>query len=179
MAEGLFYIFPAALAWAAVSDGVRYEIPNAVPLTLLAGFALIAYSSAVPWAVAGRHLAAGSVVFAGGALLFHFSFLGGGDVKLLSASSLWVGWSGLFPFLLLTAFIGGAFAVLLFAVRRLVPAVKDSAGDSGGAEETWRNRRWARLLKKDEGIPYGIPIALAGFTFLPYARAGLLPAVQG
>ncbi len=171
MAEGLFYVFPAALAWAAVSDGVRYEIPNAVPLALLGGFALIAYFSEVPWVVAGRHLAAGSVVFAGGAALFHFSLLGGGDVKLLSASSLWVGWSGLFPFLLLTAFIGGAFAVLLFAVRQLVPAPGD--------EETWRNQRWARLLKKDEGIPYGIPIALAGFAFLPYARAGLLPAVQG
>jgi prepilin peptidase CpaA len=52
-------------------------------------------------------------VFLAGALLFARGYLGGGDVKLLSAAALWAGPAGLPTLLLLTAVFGGALALFL------------------------------------------------------------------
>src|SRR4029077_3934055 len=52
-------------------------------------------------------------VFIGGAILFARGYLGGGDVKLLSAATLWAGPAGTPELLLLTGVLGGALALFL------------------------------------------------------------------
>src|SRR5258708_6670818 len=86
-------LIAGALAVAAVSDLIPYEIPNSVCLALIAGFALMA--PALPAAVIGAHVATAAAVFAATALAFAFGILGGGDAKLLAATALWMGWRNL------------------------------------------------------------------------------------
>jgi prepilin peptidase CpaA len=52
-------------------------------------------------------------VFLGGAVLFARGYLGGGDVKLLSAATLWAGPAGTPSLLLLTGVLGGVLALFL------------------------------------------------------------------
>ena len=114
----LIFIFPAAFVWAAVCDLTRYEIPDLVSIILVAGFAAIAPLTGLPVEGLGAHVVAAAAVFAVGAVLFRYGVLGGGDVKVLAASVLWVGWPGLTGFLLLVGLIGGVLAVVLLVLRR-------------------------------------------------------------
>jgi len=86
----------------ALTDLRRYTIPNKYCLgILLCGFAYAGLNfSTFPW---GAHAAALLLVFLSGALLFNFALLGGGDVKMLSALSFWVGLYDLPLFLLMVA----------------------------------------------------------------------------
>ena len=45
--------------------------------------------------------------------------MGGGDLKLLAAASIWTGWDGLLGFLFLVAMLGGVLALIIFAAHRL------------------------------------------------------------
>src|SRR5687768_15918285 len=88
------WLFIAAMAALAINDVVTFRIPNwanagvAVGFLVFAGIATLT-GAELPWLL---HLAAGAAVFAGGLLLFQFRAMGGGDVKLLAAAALWVGW---------------------------------------------------------------------------------------
>jgi prepilin peptidase CpaA len=154
----------AALVAAAVEDMIRLRISNLTVLVVLAGaIAAMAYG--------GFHgpLWQNALIFVGilvvGTFAFARNWLGGGDVKLLAATGLWVGFEAA-PWLLATIFLaGGVVALLFIAVRKF------------------------RGKKRSEGnrIPYGVAIA-AGALFLlgnqyvhrPSER-GLrpLPAIKG
>jgi prepilin peptidase CpaA len=152
-------IYVLALVAAGLSDLVRYEIPNALCLALVAGFALFAVS--LPLAVTAWHVAAGVAVLAAAALCFAFRIFGGGDAKLLAAAALWVGWPNLASFILVTAIAGGILGAILLALRRFAPAAP---------AERW----YGRLLARGEGVPYGIAIAVAGLMLLPRLNPALL-----
>jgi prepilin peptidase CpaA len=152
-------IYVMALVAAAASDLWCYQIPNSLSAALLASFALIALS--VPGAVVVDHLLAGVAVFGLTTLLFAAGLCGGGDVKLLGATALWMGWSNLPDFLLLMALIGAALALSLLLARRLA---RSTVLVTTGA-------RARRLFSKDAGVPYGVAIALAGLAMVP--RLGL------
>jgi prepilin peptidase CpaA len=145
--------FLVALACAAVSDLLRYEIPNELSLALTAGFMIAAID--LPITVSLAHLLAGAIVLVAGGLLFFRGIWGGGDVKLLAAASLWMGWQQLPQFLLLTALAGGALALGLLTARALT------------AHSTETGRWYSRLLRRDEGVPYGIAISAAAIYLAP------------
>jgi len=145
-------IYAVALAAAGINDLVRYEIPNALCLALVGAFAL--YAPSLPLTVLVSHVAAGLAVLAVTALGFAVGLMGGGDAKLLTATSLWMGWGELLPFILLTALAGGLIALILLVLRRLL-ASRNRAG-------SW----FGRLMAPDSGVPYGLAIAAAGLALI-------------
>jgi prepilin peptidase CpaA len=105
-------VFTVAMATAAFEDFRRLTIPNLLPILLCAAWPL--YIAATPslygvLASIGCALA----VFVVGAVLFARGWLGGGDVKLLAAATLWAGPAGTASLLMLTGVLGGALALFL------------------------------------------------------------------
>lgn len=148
----LFPLSLAALALfvaAATTDAIERKIPDILPIGLaLVALARIALVLAAGGAALGAaaDVAAAVAVFALGAAGFGAGVLGGGDVKLLAAGTLWVGVASLLPFLMATALAGGVLA-LLFLLPGLV------RGEAGRV-----------------ALPYGIAIAAGGI--LATAGAG-------
>jgi prepilin peptidase CpaA len=104
--------FTVVMAAAAFEDFRRLIIPNLLPIALCLLWPI--YFAAAP-SLSGALAAIGCAlaVFFGGALLFARGYLGGGDVKLLSAATLWAGPAGTPSLLLLTGILGGALALFL------------------------------------------------------------------
>jgi prepilin peptidase CpaA len=105
-------LFAVVMAIAAFEDFRRLIIPNLLPILLCATWPV--YFAAAP-SLSGALAAVGCAlaVFLVGAVLFARGYLGGGDVKLLSAAALWAGPAGVPTLLLLTAVLGGALALFL------------------------------------------------------------------
>jgi prepilin peptidase CpaA len=132
------------LIWAAASDVQRYVIPNRISLSLLVlypGYALTLSPTQIGVAAA---IAAG--VFLLGAVLFSYGIMGGGDVKLLAATSLWAGGAYFPTFLVLTVLAGGLLAVWWGPVLRyFFPAIAMAKSANGRP-----------------AVPYGVAIATGG-----------------
>ena len=155
----VLFAFMLMMAAAAFEDFRRFIIPN--PLTL--GLCLLwplYFAGAPSLAAALAAVGCGFAVFLVGAVLFARGYVGGGDVKLLSAAALWVGPAGLANLLLLTGILGGALALFLLfpAGSRLAAAARAALGQRTAEESGSRY------------VPYGVPIAVAAVfvvVFLP------------
>lgn len=107
----MYWIAVAAIAIAAGFDLRRREIPDAIPLVLLA-FAVAAKAMGfhpATWADIG---VGASVAFLASAALFFLGGLGGGDVKLLGALGAALGARAFLPFAIATGLFGGLAALL-------------------------------------------------------------------
>lgn len=145
----ILVLFPTLVLAAAIGDVLTMRIPNwlnaatalsVVPMAVLAGMPL----DVVQW-----HLLAGVVMLLFGFALFARGYIGGGDAKLMAAAGLWVGWSALLPFVLVTTLAGGALAIIykLWQLVRTEHVVRDFA--------------WLRkAIRADLELPYGIAIAV-------------------
>lgn len=153
-------VYVVVFAAAAAIDLVRYEIPNALSLALVAAF--LPFASALPLAVAASHLLAGLCMLVLTALCFAFGLMGGGDAKLLAAAALWMGWHDLAPFIFLTALAGACLGMVLLALRRLLPNARQA--------ERW----YSKALSPQEGLPYGVAISGAALALLPRLAAAAL-----
>ncbi len=152
----LLLVFPAAMAFAAAMDMLTMTIPNRVSLLLLGGFLLATPLAGLSLEAFAMHLAAGAVVLTVGFALFAAGLIGGGDVKLLAASALWLGFSHLFAYIFMVTMIGGMLALVFVLLRSYFP------------EGSLRVPRWLlRLQAKETGIPYGIAIAAAAMWLYP------------
>lgn len=89
----IFVVFPFCLAVAAFSDLFTMTIPNRVSAILLGAFLLAAPLSGLDLTAIAMHLGAGLLVFSIGFVLFALNIMGGGDVKVLSASAVWFGFN--------------------------------------------------------------------------------------
>ena len=156
-------ILVLCLVAAAASDVAKYRIPNALCLGVAGAFLLYAYGAALAFPVLGAHLAAGLAVLVVAVVGFALRIIGGGDAKLLAAVSLWLGWNGLPPFLLLMAVIGGALALLLLVARRLAPKPIPAG------------RWWSTLLLRRGDVPYGVAISAAALILFARFPGELLP----
>jgi prepilin peptidase CpaA len=141
------------LLGAALSDVRARRIPNGLPVCLaLLGLARLLTCMCVPGAspvlVALGDLALTAAVFLAGAGIFAAGCLGGGDVKLLAASCLWLGAPLVPGFLLATALVGSGLVFAKVAERAL-----------------------AANRPADLSLPYGLAIAAGGVATTP----GLLP----
>lgn len=134
----------ALLIWAAISDVQRYIIPNRICISLLILYPGHAMTLAPSEIALAATLAA--AVFAIGAGLFSFGIMGGGDVKLLAATSLWAGGSYFIPFMWMTATAGGLLALWWGPMlRNFLPWVPSAKAANGRP-----------------AIPYGLAIAVGG-----------------
>ncbi len=137
-------LFLGLLSTAAVFDVREYRIPNRLCLAIAAlyPFHVLASPRPVDWAAA---LAVALMVLFTCAALFMVRAIGGGDAKLIAATALWAGPSGIFEFLMVTTFAGG-----LIGLAMMTPLRYGLAGRPAGAAP----------LK--QVIPYGLPIAAGG-----------------
>jgi prepilin peptidase CpaA len=151
---GCVAVFAALLLAAGWQDLKTMRIGNGLSLAIVATFAL--------WALAG--LAAGSLslvgigwsiacavaVFVVGALIFAVGAVGGGDVKLLAAASLFAGPALQLDFLAVTAVVGGMLGLAILGGAPIGPKAQPVAE---GEVPLPRLRR---------GLPYGPAIAAGG-----------------
>ncbi len=155
--------FAALMVAAAVTDFRRLMIPNGLVVALCVLWLLhVEGARGTPPLAALEAIAGAALALTGGAVLFARDLVGGGDVKLFAAASLWTGTGALPSLLALTAVIGGGLALLfltpvgprLIGLRRAEPV---PAG--AGAQRLGRTP-----------IPYGVAIAAAALilTIPPY-----------
>jgi prepilin peptidase CpaA len=143
------------LCLAALHDFSFRTVPNMLcAALLLCGVALRLMGADI-----GYGLLAGAIVFTLCTLAWRFGWLGGGDVKLLGASAVFVS-PGLVPALVLyTSLAGGVLAMIYLVAGRLVPAPSSARPHRLLARiarcELWRLRRRGPL-------PYAAAIAAGG-----------------
>ena len=148
----LFGTYVLLLVTVAVIDATKFIIPNVIVVALAALFvvATIFLPVDTDWI---SHAGAAASVFLGGVLAYRFKKLGAGDVKLMTAVSLWMGFEHL-PFLLLyIGLSGGALALFFVQLRRLALTIAIHWPRSG-------NGVLPRLFIAGEKIPYGVAIAI-------------------
>jgi len=151
-------------------------IPNAIPAGLVVLFGMYGVTFLLPWHIWPGHIMAAAALFAPGFLLWARGFVGGGDVKFLSALALWAGLENVAGLLLITALTGGALALLMVlrahwlmslaaaipglttivaavAPSQATPAPEDTGIESG-------------LAQASPSVPYGVAIAAGGVWVL-------------
>jgi prepilin peptidase CpaA len=149
-------VFPAVMAFAALSDLFTMTIANRVSLVLVAGFALLAALGGMSVADILAHVGAAASVLVVTFVLFARGWIGGGDAKLAASAALWLGFAHLADYLLYASLLGGALTVLLIQFRAL-PLPRMLVG-----------REWAECLHRPGGgVPYGIALAVAALLVYP------------
>jgi prepilin peptidase CpaA len=144
-------IFPLLMAFAASSDLFTMRISNTLVLVLTAAFFALAFFVGLPLSEIGMHLACAALVLVFAFAFFAFGWIGGGDAKLIAATTLWLGFGTMLPYLIYASLLGGALTLLLLAARRWP------------LPERLRNVKWIdRLHDARTGVPYGIALAIAG-----------------
>jgi prepilin peptidase CpaA len=144
--------FAVVMAAAAVEDFRRLIIPNLLPI-LLCVLWPVHFAVAPSLADGLTALGYAVAVFLVGAVLFARGFLGGGDVKLLAAATLWAGPTDTPALLVLTGVLGGALALFL-----LMPfgAQLVSAGRTLLTPSSASSAEHPAMA-----VPYGVAIAAA------------------
>ena len=99
--------YPLAVAYAVVSDIRRLEIPNWTCITIALAFLPAALFRDIDYSVIAGHYGIGCLLFIAGMILFARNLAGGGDMKLLAAAGVWIGWADLPAYLALLALLGG------------------------------------------------------------------------
>jgi prepilin peptidase CpaA len=153
----IFVVFPFCMVFAAVSDMLSMTIANRVSLVLVATFAVVAPLTGMAWSVYGLHLAAGMLVLSVTFGLFAIGAMGGGDAKLLAATSVFFGFDmSLMNYLLIATLIGGAITLGIMIYRKSAMAVF-----------TGHNLFLRNFADEKAGIPYGIALGIGGLIAYP------------
>jgi prepilin peptidase CpaA len=149
-------VFPAFMAYAAVSDMLTMTISNRLCMGLAASFLAFAVLCGLDLAAFGWHLAAGFMVLAIGFGFFAAGWIGGGDAKLAAVTALWFGFDPLLVYLIFAGMLGGMLTLGLLQARTYpLPAFASR----------WP---WAlRLHAPETGIPYGIALAASALIVFP------------
>ena len=146
--------FTGLMATSAFEDFRRLIIPNGLVVGLCVLWPVhVVTAPTLTLGTAGVAALCAAAVFIGGALLFSRGLIGGGDVKLLAAATLWAGPAATLPLLVLTALIGGLLCILLVTpVGALIAALRPTLLDPSGDSKHGVNR----IL-----VPYGVAISAA------------------
>ncbi len=153
--------FTALLA-AAATDVVAFEVPNTISIVIAVMAA--AHGLLTPGFVWWSHALAPLLMFAFGLLAFARGWLGGGDVKLMTATAAWTGLVGLPVFFLATSIAGGVLLLSLFLLRQGWKAAGRAIPNFG------------KVLGADAPIPYAVAVAV-GAVWWAWSSAGGLGSV--
>jgi prepilin peptidase CpaA len=157
-AAGLL-LFVFAMLSAALTDLTTYKIKNNLILTLLLAYLAFAPIAGISGQEIGRSLAAAGVVLLVSFALFAAGWIGGGDAKLTTVTTLWLGEENAFAYVLFLSLIGGVLAAIVYFCR------------NWPLPDRLANTAWiARLRARAQGaeLPYGVAITLAGLCVLPW-----------
>lgn len=153
----IFVVFPFCMLFAAISDMLSMTIANRVSLVLLGTFVVVAPLTGMDWTQYGLHLAAGALVLVCTFGLFAVGAVGGGDAKLMAATSVWMGLGlCLVQYFLIASVVGGLLTVALLAYR-----------SSALATFTRHNMFLRHFADEKTGIPYGVALGLGGLLAFP------------
>jgi prepilin peptidase CpaA len=150
MKDVILYMFYAVLVLAALQDLATLKISNIFPALVLVLFCAWLFVNGVP-ATIWQNGMVFVVTFGIGTLLFAIHWLGGGDVKLLAASSIWFGLSGGLLVLAYVALCGGVLGLALILGRRMTTV-------------RFRRRLGWPGIQIHGPIPYGLAIAAGVMT---------------
>lgn len=148
--------FASLCVLAAIRDISSLTIPNWINAALALLFVPAALVSGLPVEMIGGHLLAGLLAFLVAFALFTLRLFGGGDAKMIAAVILWMGPSGVLPFIVWMALAGGALALLVLSVRRSIPA-------------TLMPGFMRAPFEPDAGLPYGVAIAAGALLASPHS----------
>ncbi|HZY67582.1 MAG TPA: prepilin peptidase [Devosia sp.] len=150
------FIFPVLMAYAASSDLLTMRIANWLVGLVALSYLVLAPLVGIGWSEIGWSALAGAIVLAIAFAFFAFGWIGGGDAKLVAASTLWVGFGFMLQYLVYAALLGGALTLLILSIRRYpLP--------EGLARHRWIDR----LHDSKSGVPYGIALAIAAVLVYP------------
>jgi len=149
-------VFASILIAAAVGDFRHFRIPNSLVLSILVLYPahVLASPGPVMWVYA---LIFAFVILVIGAGFFAVNMMGGGDVKLMAAVSLWAGPQNLVSFFVITLLVAMLIACVM-AVRMAVADARTAQGWSVMAAVS--SIRYVPIFKMS--VPYGVGIAAAG-----------------
>jgi len=155
--SGLLIALPLAacslLAVAAFTDLTSRIIPNWISVSLFLLFALFVVAGGQKSEI-WQHYLWGMSVFIALLPLFAFKKIGGGDVKLLAMTTLWVGPISGAEFLILTTLIGAGMALVIISPRiKIVWEWWNMKLGTHGLIDLYPDKR---------SLPYGVAIAVAG-----------------
>lgn len=154
--------FIVLLSAAAISDIRKLTIPNSYCLGIVLCYPFFVLAPAQPVDWLGGLLVAGGLL-AVGFVLFTTGRVGGGDAKLLAATSLWAGPGLLVEFALLTALAGGGIALVLYVRHRWARSPSLAALSSTEAAPDFAQ----------QPMPYGVAI-FAGGVYVAFTLLGLV-----
>jgi prepilin peptidase CpaA len=150
------YIF--CVIYGILSDARNLMIPNWVPILLVIAF--LAYSLFFwPDIDLLSRLATSALVFLLCFVVYNLNWFGGGDLKLLTAVSLWMGPAHIIAFSLLMAGLGSLLGLLLLTLRWTVKV--------RGTLSPERLPRSVRRWLEEGACPYGIAIGTAALVMAP------------
>jgi prepilin peptidase CpaA len=153
----IFVVFPFCMVFAAVSDMLSMTIANRVSLVLIVTFAVVAPLTGMEWTTYGWHFAAAGLALSTTFTMFAIGGMGGGDAKLIAASSLWMGFNfNLLGYLAISSVIGGVLTLLILSYRK-----------SPLADVTGQNMFLRHFADPKGGIPYGLALGLGGLIAYP------------
>jgi prepilin peptidase CpaA len=145
----LVVVLGVALMAGAVEDAVRLRISNATPIAVMVA-AAVSMAGTGPSMLLWQNFALFALVLVLGTLAFSAGLLGGGDVKLLAAVSLWADLrTGLL--LIGAILLGGGVVALCYVFAGIL---------RGRGMKSSRQRR----------IPYGLAIAAGALLVVGLAR---------
>jgi prepilin peptidase CpaA len=162
--------FLSMLALAALKDLRERRIPNRLTAGLALLYPVYVLVSPVPVAWPGATLLAGAV-FLVGLGLFARQLIGGGDVKLIAAVSLWAGPQHFVWFMLITTLTGGALSLISLWYRRWAGVIEThlavlGLAAIGGLRATASGapRSDTTAISDPATLPYGVAIAAGGIA---------------
>jgi Flp pilus assembly protein protease CpaA len=144
------------LLYVATIDVATRLIRNEICLAL----ALLGVASQLPNLMqVAESLIAAAILFLLLFVLYTRGGIGGGDVKLLTASAIGFPLTGVIQLLTITALAGGLLA-LVHVVMRLLPHPKLAPAGSSLVRRVYAVERWRHL--RHAPLPYGVAIACGG-----------------
>lgn len=149
----IYFAFVILMLATIYFDLTSLTIPNWISIAVVALYCVASILFGYSWSDIGYRFLCGIVFLLGGFTLFHLSLFGGGDVKLMAAAMIWLGFERAIPFLIYMSFLGAAVAIIK-AVWIFVRVRDASISDR------------FRLAMKSE-IPYGVAIACAALLEFP------------
>ena len=138
-----------------ISDVRSLRIPNWHSLVILAAF--IPAWLAAPEAFIGlaQHAAAMAIMLVVSYIMFSLRMMGGGDSKLATVLGLWVGLSGLPPYIFYMAIAGGVMGLVSLLLRK---------------KKIFKNPRpgsWIEQVQAGRNaVPYGVAISIGAWVAL-------------
>lgn len=144
-------------ATAAYADLRTRRIPNALSAAIVV-LGLLRVGCAQDLVAGAATLAAAGAAFAVTFALFRYGAIGGGDAKMITATTLLVGYQQVVDFLFLMSLCGGALALATLAAEKCDFALRRPPAPAGAPMQHGKRQRMHQRLT----VPYGVAVAAGG-----------------